>query len=112
MGSELAALSGSGLKLVDLEKETEPQPSCRRRYHCWLSRPLPMPRPKGFELKRLLVHKDLGEEVTQGDSIVLDIMKFLTTVTVMCKSLRLSFLYTGLLYVRVSENTLSRLLSR
>ena len=80
MGSELAALSGSGLKLVDLEKETEPQPSCRRRYHCWLSRPLPMPRPKGFELKRLLVHKDLGEEVTQGDSIVLDIMKFRTTV--------------------------------
>lgn len=78
--SALAALNRSGFSLPDLEKETKPQPSYRRHYHCWLSRPLPKPRPTGFEFKRLLVYEDPGEELTRDDNIVLDIMKCLTTV--------------------------------
>lgn len=78
--SALAALNRSGYSLADLEKETKPQPSYRRHYHCWLSRPLPKPRPSGFEFKRLLVYEDPGEELTRDDNIVLDIMKCLTTV--------------------------------
>nr|APP89574.1 mitogen-activated protein kinase kinase kinase 1 [Neoporphyra haitanensis] len=78
--SALAALNRSGLSLAQLEKETKPQPSYRRHYHCWLSRPLPKPRPRGFEFKRLLVYEDPGEELTRDDNIVLDIMKCLTTV--------------------------------
>jgi TIR domain/Protein tyrosine and serine/threonine kinase len=78
--SALAALNRSGLSLHELERETKPQPSYRRHYHCWLSRPLPKPRPKGFEFKRLLVYEDPGEELTRDDNIVLDIMKCLTTV--------------------------------
>lgn len=78
--SALAALNRSGLSLAQLEKETKPQPSYRRHYHCWLSRPLPKPRPAGFEFKRLLVYEDPGEELTRDDNIVLDIMKCLTTV--------------------------------
>lgn len=78
--SALAALNRSGFSLPDLEKETKPQPSYRRHYHCWLSRPLPKPRPTGFEFKRLLVYEDPGEELTRDDNIVLDILKCLTTV--------------------------------
>lgn len=78
--SALAALNRSGFSLPELEKETKPQPSYRRHYHCWLSRPLPKPRPSGFEFKRLLVYEDPGEELTRDDNIVLDIMKCLTTV--------------------------------
>lgn len=78
--SALAALNRSGISLPELEKETKPQPSYRRHYHCWLSRPLPKPRPSGFEFKRLLVYEDPGEELTRDDNIVLDIMKCLTTV--------------------------------
>lgn len=78
--SALAALNRSGYSLPQLEKETKPQPSYRRHYHCWLSRPLPKPRPTGFEFKRLLVYEDPGEELTRDDNIVLDIMKCLTTV--------------------------------
>jgi hypothetical protein len=78
--SALAALNRSGFSLSELEKETKPQPSYRRHYHCWLSRPLPKPRPTGFEFKRLLVYEDPGEELTRDDNIVLDIMKCLTTV--------------------------------
>lgn len=78
--SALAALNRSGYSLAQLETETKPQPSYRRHYHCWLSRPLPKPRPTGFEFKRLLVYEDPGEELTRDDNIVLDIMKCLTTV--------------------------------
>ncbi len=78
--SALAALNRSGYSLAQLEQETKPQPSYRRHYHCWLSRPLPKPRPTGFEFKRLLVYEDPGEELTRDDNIVLDIMKCLTTV--------------------------------
>eukprot|EP00737_Agarophyton_chilense_P003231 gb/GEZJ01003755.1/.p1 GENE.gb/GEZJ01003755.1/~~gb/GEZJ01003755.1/.p1 ORF type:complete len:825 (-),score=110.26 gb/GEZJ01003755.1/:226-2700(-) len=78
--SALAALNRAGYSLADLEKETKPQPSYRRHYHCWLSRPLPKPRAKGLEFKRLLVYEDPGEELTRDDNIVLDIMKCLTTV--------------------------------
>jgi Protein tyrosine and serine/threonine kinase/TIR domain len=77
--SALAALNRSGFNLGELEKETKPQPSYRRHYHCWLSRPL-LKRPAGFEFKRLLVYEDPGEELTRDDNIVLDIMKCLTTV--------------------------------
>lgn len=78
--SALAAINRSKYSLAQLEKETKPQPSYRRHYHCWLSRPLPKPRPAGFEFKRLLVYEDPGEELTRDDNIVLDIMKCLTTV--------------------------------
>ena len=78
--SALAALNRAGLSLAQLEKETKPQPSYRRHYHCWLSRPLPKPRPPGLEFKRLLVYEDPGEELTRDDTIILDIMKCLTTV--------------------------------
>lgn len=78
--SALAALNRAGYSLAELEKETKPQPSYRRHYHCWLSRPLPKPRPTGLEFKRLLVYEDPGEELTRDDNIVLDIMKCLTTV--------------------------------
>jgi len=78
--SALATLNRHGLSLAQLEKETKPQPSYRRHYHCWLSRPIPRPRPRGFEYKRLLVYEDPGEELTRDDNIVLDIMKCLTTV--------------------------------
>lgn len=78
--SALAALNRAGYSLAQLEKETKPQPSYRRHYHCWLSRPLPKPRPPGLEFKRLLVYEDPGEELTRDDNIVLDIMKCLTTV--------------------------------
>lgn len=78
--SALAALNRAGYSLAQLEKETKPQPSYRRHYHCWLSRPLPKPRPTGLEFKRLLVYEDPGEELTRDDNIVLDIMKCLTTV--------------------------------
>lgn len=78
--SALAALNRAGYSLAELEKETKPQPSYRRHYHCWLSRPLPKPRPPGLEFKRLLVYEDPGEELTRDDNIVLDIMKCLTTV--------------------------------
>eukprot|EP00179_Madagascaria_erythrocladioides_P025977 CAMPEP_0198327354 /NCGR_PEP_ID=MMETSP1450-20131203/14641_1 /TAXON_ID=753684 ORGANISM="Madagascaria erythrocladiodes, Strain CCMP3234" /NCGR_SAMPLE_ID=MMETSP1450 /ASSEMBLY_ACC=CAM_ASM_001115 /LENGTH=825 /DNA_ID=CAMNT_0044031395 /DNA_START=242 /DNA_END=2719 /DNA_ORIENTATION=+ len=78
--SALAALNRNGLSLAQLENETKPQPSYRRHYHCWLSRPVPRPRPPGFEYKRLLVYEDPGEELTRDDNIVLDIMKCLTTV--------------------------------
>lgn len=78
--SSLAALNRSGISLADLEKDSKPQPSYRRHYHCWLSRPIPKPRPLGFEYKRLLVYEDPGEELTRDDNIVLDIVKCLTTV--------------------------------
>ena len=78
--SSLAALNRSGISLPHLEKESKPQPSYRRHYHCWLSRPLSRPRPVGFEYKRLLVYEDPGEELTRDDNIVLDIVKCLTTV--------------------------------
>lgn len=78
--SALAALNRAGYSLPQLEKDTKPQPSYRRHYHCWLSRPLPKPRPPGLEFKRLLVYEDPGEELTRDDNIVLDIMKCLTTV--------------------------------
>ncbi|CDF35240.1 Serine/threonine protein kinase [Chondrus crispus] len=78
--SALAALNRAGYSLAQLEKETKPQPSYRRHYHCWLSRPLPKPRPPGLEFKRLLVYEDPGEELTRDDNIILDIMKCLTTV--------------------------------
>lgn len=78
--SSLAALNRSGISLAQLEKESKPQPSYRRHYHCWLSRPLSRPRPLGFEYKRLLVYEDPGEELTRDDNIVLDIVKCLTTV--------------------------------
>lgn len=78
--SSMAALNRSGISLADLEKESKPQPSYRRHYHCWLSGPLPRPRPLGFEYKRLLVYEDPGEELTRDDNIVLDIVKCLTTV--------------------------------
>ncbi len=78
--SSLAALNRSGISLADLEKESKPQPSYRRHYHCWLSGPLPKPRPLGFEYKRLLIYEDPGEELTRDDNIVLDIVKCLTTV--------------------------------
>lgn len=77
--SSLAALNRSGISLADLERESKPQPSYRRHYHCWLSRPV-WPRPVGFEYKRLLVYEDPGEELTRDDNIVLDIVKCLTTV--------------------------------
>lgn len=78
--SSLAALNRSGISLAHLEKESRPEPSYRRHYHCWLSGPIPKPRPVGFEYKRLLVYEDPGEELTRDDNIVLDIMKCLTTV--------------------------------
>lgn len=78
--SSLAALNRSGISLAAMEKESKPQPSYRRHYHCWLSRPIPKPRPIGFEYKRLLVYEDPGEELTKDDNIVLDIVKCLTTV--------------------------------
>lgn len=78
--SALAALNRCGISLEELEKETKPQPSYRRHYHCWLSRPIPKPRPEGFEYKRLLVYEDPGEELTRDDNIVLDVIKCLTTV--------------------------------
>lgn len=78
--SSLAALNRSGISLAHLEKESRPEPSYRRHYHCWLSGPVPKPRPAGFEYKRLLVYEDPGEELTRDDNIVLDIMKCLTTV--------------------------------
>lgn len=78
--SSLAALNRSGISLAALEKESKIQPSYRRHYHCWLSRPLSKPRPLGFEYKRLLVYEDPGEELTRDDNIVLDIVKCLTTV--------------------------------
>lgn len=78
--SSLAALNRSGISLAALEKESKPQPSYRRHYHCWLSRPIPRPRPLGFEYKRLLVYEDPGEELTRDDNIILDIVKCLTTV--------------------------------
>lgn len=78
--SALAVLNRAGISLLELEKETKPQPSYRRHYHCWLSRPLSRPRPVGLEFKRLLVYEDPGEALTRDDTIVLDIMKCLTTV--------------------------------
>lgn len=78
--SALAALNRAGISLLELEKETKPQPSYRRHYHCWLSRPLPRPRPVGLEFKRLLVYEDPGDALSRNDTIVLDIMKCLTTV--------------------------------
>lgn len=78
--SALAALNRAGCSLPQLEKETKPQPSYRRHYHCWLSRPIPKPRPPGLEYKRLLVYEDPGEELTRDDTIVLDIMKCISTV--------------------------------
>lgn len=78
--SALAALNRAGYSLAELEKETKPQPSYRRHYHCWLSRQLPKPRLPGLEFKRLLVYEDPGEELTRDDNIILDIMKCLTTV--------------------------------
>lgn len=78
--SSLAALNRSGISLAAMEKDSKPQPSYRRHYHCWLSRPIPKPRPLGFEYKRLLVYEDPGEELTRDDNIVLDIVKCLTTV--------------------------------
>mmetsp|Transcript_5336 Transcript_5336/g.15943 ORF Transcript_5336/g.15943 Transcript_5336/m.15943 type:complete len:779 (-) Transcript_5336:1775-4111(-) len=78
--SALAALNRGGISLLQLEKETKPQPSYRRHYHCWLSRPIPKPRPPGFEYKRLLIYEDPGDELTRDDNIVLDIMKCMTTV--------------------------------
>ncbi|CDF33041.1 Serine/threonine protein kinase [Chondrus crispus] len=78
--SSLAALNRAKLSLPSLEKESKPQPSYRRHYHCWLSRQIPRPRPVGFEYKRLLVYEDPGEELTRDDNIVLDIVKCLTTV--------------------------------
>lgn len=78
--SSLAALNRSGISLPALEKASKPQPSYRRHYHCWLSGPIPRPRPVGFEYKRLLVYEDPGEELTRDDNIVLDIVKCLTTV--------------------------------
>lgn len=78
--SSMAALNRCGISLANLEKESKPQPSYRRHYHCWLSGPLPRPRPAGFEYKRLLVYEDPGEELTHDDNMVLDIVKCLTTV--------------------------------
>lgn len=78
--SSLAALNRAKISLPALEKDSKPQPSYRRHYHCWLSRPIPRPRPLGFEYKRLLVYEDPGEELTRDDNIVLDIVKCLTTV--------------------------------
>ena len=78
--SSLAALNRSGIKLADLERESTPEPSYRRHYHCWLSRQLSKKKPVGFEYKRLLVYEDPGEELTTDDNIVLDIVKCLTTV--------------------------------
>lgn len=78
--SSLAALNRSGISLAQLERESRPEPSYRRHYHCWLSGKVPSPRPTGFEYKRLLVYEDPGEELTRDDNIVLDIMKCLTTV--------------------------------
>lgn len=78
--SALAALNRAGICLTQLEKETRPQPSYRRHYHCWLTRPLPKPRPVGLEYKRLLVYEDPGQELTRDDALILDIMKCLTTV--------------------------------
>lgn len=78
--SSLAALNRSGISLASLEKESKPEPSYRRHYHCWLSRPLSRQRPAGFEYKRLLVYEDPGEKLTRDDSIVLDIVKCLSTV--------------------------------
>ncbi|PXF41155.1 Serine/threonine-protein kinase EDR1 [Gracilariopsis chorda] len=78
--SSLAALNRSGISLASLERESKIEPSYRRHYHCWLSRTLPRPRPAGFEYKRLLVYEDPGEELTRDDSIILDIVKCLTTV--------------------------------
>lgn len=78
--SALAALNRGGISLLELEKQTKPQPSYRRHYHCWLSRPLTRPRPLGLEYKRLLVYEDPGESLTRDDTIILDIMKCLTTV--------------------------------
>lgn len=78
--SALAALNRGGISLLELEKQTKPQPSYRRHYHCWLSRPLTRPRPRGLEYKRLLVYEDPGDSLTRDDTIVLDIMKCLTTV--------------------------------
>jgi len=78
--SALAGLNRCGIDLDVLEGETKPQPSYRRHYKCWLSRPLHKPRPKGLEYKRLLVYEDPGEELTKDDNIVLDVMKCLTTV--------------------------------
>mmetsp|Transcript_11995 Transcript_11995/g.50107 ORF Transcript_11995/g.50107 Transcript_11995/m.50107 type:complete len:722 (-) Transcript_11995:509-2674(-) len=78
--SALAGLNRCGIDLGVLEGETKPQPSYRRHYHCWLSRPLHKPRPPGLEYKRLLVYEDPGEELTKDDNIVLDVMKCLTTV--------------------------------
>ncbi|OSX74442.1 hypothetical protein BU14_0289s0021 [Porphyra umbilicalis] len=79
--SALAALNRSGISLEQLERESKPQASYRRHYHCWLSRKLQRAqRPAGFEYKRLLVYEDPGDELTRDDNIVLDIMKCLTTV--------------------------------
>jgi len=78
--SALAGLNRCGISLEQLEKETKPQPSYRKHYHCWLSRQISRPRPPGFEYKRLLVYEDPGEELTQDDNIVLDIMNCMTTV--------------------------------
>eukprot|EP00188_Purpureofilum_apyrenoidigerum_P001864 Plantae.Rhodophyta-Purpureofilum_apyrenoidigerum.ctg20772.p1 GENE.Plantae.Rhodophyta-Purpureofilum_apyrenoidigerum.ctg20772~~Plantae.Rhodophyta-Purpureofilum_apyrenoidigerum.ctg20772.p1 ORF type:complete len:842 (-),score=151.41 Plantae.Rhodophyta-Purpureofilum_apyrenoidigerum.ctg20772:243-2768(-) len=78
--SAMASINRVGINLEELERQTKPQPSYRRHYHCWLSRPIAKPRPKGFEYKRLLVYEDPGEELTQDDRIVLDVMKCLTTV--------------------------------
>lgn len=78
--SSLAALNRCGISLRDMERASRPEPSYRRHYHCWLSRPIPKPRPVGFEYKRLLVYEDPGEELTRDDKIVLHIMKCLTTV--------------------------------
>lgn len=78
--SALAALNRAGISISELERETKPQPSYRRHYHCWLSQLLPRPHPVGIEFKRLLVYEDPGEVLTSDDTIVLDIMKCLTTV--------------------------------
>jgi len=77
--SGLAALNRTGLKLEELEKDSKPNPSYRRHYHCWLSRPL-RNRPAGFEYKRVMVYEDPGGELTRDDHFLLDIMKCLTTV--------------------------------
>uniref|UniRef100_A0A7S3A689 Protein kinase domain-containing protein n=2 Tax=Rhodosorus marinus TaxID=101924 RepID=A0A7S3A689_9RHOD len=78
--SALAALNRSGISLVQLEKQTNPNPSYRRHYHCWLSKSLPKPRPDGFEYDRLLVYEDPGKELESDDNIALDIMQCLATV--------------------------------
>lgn len=77
--SSMAALNRCGISLAELEKESKPQPSYRRHYHCWLSKQLQKPH-LGFEYKRLLVYEDPGEELTHDDNMVLDIVKCLTTV--------------------------------